>query len=103
MFKKIIDEFQIIYKVEQKQDVPRLSSPPEGNSSLNFFPEKDAKVKPRGTSTGFFKRQKSHFSTLSPSLTNEKPKQHKNDYFPSEKLQFGFSPLPPDSKPSEIY
>jgi hypothetical protein len=102
-----VDQYQIIYKVKEEQDDIELKNIEEVNTDLNpgsnFGAEKGTKVKPRGTSTGFSRRQKSFSSTLSSSLTSEKHKKHIKDYFPSNKLEFGFNPLPHVSKPSEIY
>ena len=101
---KAVDEYQIIYKVKEKGDNTELNNlNEEANSAPNFFAEKEAKVNPRGASTGFLTRKKSFSSSLPSSLPSEIHKKRRKDPFPSKKLEFGFSPLPPDSKPSEIY
>jgi hypothetical protein len=101
---KAVDEYQIIYKVKEKQDDTELNNLNEKDySAPTFFAQKEANVKPRGISTGFLEKQKTFSSSFSPSLTSGIHKKYRKDYFPSKKLEFGFSPLPPVSKPSEIY
>ena len=86
--KKAVDEYQIIYEVKEKQDNTELNNPNEEDNSAPTFFAKEAKVKPRGTSTGFLKKQKAFSSSFSPSLTSEIHKKHRKDYFPSKKHSY---------------
>ena len=65
--------------------------------------ETAVRVKARGSTTGFSKRQKFSIARSVNTSTSENPTAYSKSYFPSNKIQFGFMPLPFENKPSAIY